>query len=84
MRRAPSLHEKPFPTGSQGYLRVEVAEDKAFQRVVTMPRTRVLAEADWICRIMVGNLEPAHIYWYRFIDSVWGHRRSGACAGSGF
>ena len=35
-----------------------------------MARTRVLAEADWICRIMVGNLEPAHICWYRFIDSV--------------
>jgi alkaline phosphatase D len=49
-------------------LTVEVAEDDAFERVVATARTRALAAADHTCRVLVGGLEPARTYWYRFID----------------
>lgn len=49
-------------------LTVEVAEDEAFKRVVATARTRALAAADHTCRVLVGGLQPARTYWYRFID----------------
>jgi alkaline phosphatase D len=49
-------------------LTVEVAEDAAFERVVASARTRALAAADHTCRVLVGGLAPARVYWYRFID----------------
>lgn len=49
-------------------LTVEVAEDEAFERVVARARTRALAAADHTCRVLVGGLEPARTYWYRFSD----------------
>jgi len=49
-------------------LTVEVAEDAAFERVVATARTRALAAADYTCRVLVGGLKPARIYWYRFLD----------------
>lgn len=48
---------------------VEVAEDSAFERLVTSTRTRALSVADHTCRVLVAGLEPACIYWYRFIDA---------------
>lgn len=48
---------------------VEVAEDFAFERLVTSTRTRALSLADHTCRVLVAGLEPARIYWYRFIDA---------------
>ena len=48
-------------------LTVEVAEDAGFQRVVAAERTRALAEADHTCRVLVGGLQPARTYWYRFV-----------------
>jgi alkaline phosphatase D len=48
---------------------VEVAEDSAFERLVTSTRTRALSLADHTCRVLVAGLEPARIYWYRFIDA---------------
>src|SRR5262245_23558416 len=48
-------------------LTVEVAEDAAFERVVVAEKTRALAEADHTCRVLVGGLRPAQVYWYRFI-----------------
>lgn len=48
---------------------VEVAEDSAFERLVTSSRTRALSLADHTCRVLVAGLEPARIYWYRFVDA---------------
>ena len=48
-------------------LRVEVAEDEAFARVVARAKTRALAAADHTCRVLVAGLQPARVYWYRFI-----------------
>jgi alkaline phosphatase D len=47
-------------------LTVELAEDAAFERVVATASTRALAAADHTCRVLVGGLEPARVYWYRF------------------
>ncbi|HTA65315.1 MAG TPA: alkaline phosphatase D family protein [Xanthomonadaceae bacterium] len=47
---------------------VEVADDPAFTRMVATATTRVLAQSDWTCRVLVGDLKPAHEYWYRFVD----------------
>jgi alkaline phosphatase D len=56
----------PGRSGRSVKLVVEVAEDPAFQRVVAATQVRALAEADWTCRVLVGRLRPATIYWYRF------------------
>jgi alkaline phosphatase D len=49
-------------------LQVEVAEDQRFEHVVAATRTRVSAGSDWTCRVLVGRLRPARVYWYRFAD----------------
>ncbi len=49
-------------------LLVEVADDPAFTRLVATATTRVQAKADWTCRVLVGDLQPAREYWYRFVD----------------
>lgn len=49
-------------------LRVEVAEDPSFERVVAKASTPVSASSDWTCRVLVGGLKPARVYWYRFTD----------------
>jgi alkaline phosphatase D len=49
-------------------LTVEVAIDPLFERVVATAPTRALAAADHTCRVLVGGLEPARTYWYRFTD----------------
>lgn len=50
-------------------LQVEVAEDRAFTRVISTASVPASSEADWTCRVLVGGLKPSHIYWYRFTDS---------------
>jgi alkaline phosphatase D len=47
-------------------LTVEVAEDEAFERVIASAPTRALAAADHTCRVLVGGLQPARTYWFRF------------------
>jgi alkaline phosphatase D len=59
---------RPFDTGERHALTVEVALDAAFRRVVATARAPVLAAADWTCRVLVGGLSPATVYWYRFTD----------------
>jgi len=49
-------------------LRVEVAEDLAFKRVVAATTTHASPAADWTSRVLAGGLKPAHVYWYRFAD----------------
>jgi alkaline phosphatase D len=56
----------PGPPGQLVKLTVEVAEDADFQRVVSTAAVRAFAEADWTCRVLVGHLQPATTYWYRF------------------
>jgi alkaline phosphatase D len=63
---------RPFPGAEDARLTVEVAEDARFQRVVATAKARVSAASDWTCRVLVGGLQPAREYWYRFTD------RSGA------
>lgn len=58
----------PRVSGSHASLRLEVAEDDAFSRVVSETRVSVSAAADWTCRVLVGGLKPARVYWYRFAD----------------
>jgi alkaline phosphatase D len=50
-------------------LTVEVAEDQAFQRVVAAAEVAVSALTDWTCRVLVGDLTPRTVYWYRFTDT---------------
>lgn len=68
---------RPFDTGAQGELTVEVAEDRDFARVVAIRRLRVLAATDWTARVLVGGLKPATIYWYRFTDATGAGSRIG-------
>jgi alkaline phosphatase D len=49
-------------------LNLEVSEDEAFSRVVATAETPVSAASDWTCRVLVGGLKSAHVYWYRFSD----------------
>jgi alkaline phosphatase D len=49
-------------------LSVEVAEDESFRRVVATAQVPLSAAADWSCRVLVGDLKPARVYWYRFTD----------------
>jgi alkaline phosphatase D len=61
----------------QAVLRVEVAEDEAFERVVASAPARVGRKSDWTCRVLVGGLKPDHVYWYRFADSEGAGSRIG-------
>ena len=57
-----------YPREGRNSLQVEVAEDNAFQRVISTANVPVSAAADWTCRVLVGGLKAAEIYWYRFTD----------------
>jgi alkaline phosphatase D len=60
---------RPYADGrKEANLLVEVADDPAFMRVIATATTRVLAQSDWTCRVLVGELHPAREYWYRFVD----------------
>src|SRR5690349_17165791 len=61
---------RPFANESQARLRVEVSEDEAFNRVVAAADVTVVAAADWTARVLVNNLKPACVYWYRFTDAL--------------
>lgn len=60
---------RPFAEGAREFLNVEVAEDEAFRRVVVTAKTPVSSAADWTARVLIGGLQPAHVYWYRFTDA---------------
>lgn len=56
-------------------VRVEVAEDEAFTRVIASAVAPVSAVSDWTCRVLAGGLKASRIYWYRFTDAAgWGSR----------
>lgn len=58
-------------------LTVEVALDMTFHKVVATTTTRALEESDGTCRVLVGNLRPATVYWYRFTDAQGNGSRIG-------
>jgi alkaline phosphatase D len=60
---------RPFADGTRQRLTVEVAEDEAFRRVIAHAPAPVSSAADWTTRVLIGGLEPARTYWYRFTDS---------------
>ncbi|HEY9027962.1 MAG TPA: alkaline phosphatase D family protein, partial [Burkholderiaceae bacterium] len=60
---------RPFAQGTRERLTVEVAEDEAFHRVVAQAPAPVCAASDWTTRVLIGGLEPARVYWYRFTDA---------------
>lgn len=68
---------RPFHSGSTARLHVEVSEDAAFSRVISTAHANIFAAADWTCRVLVGNLRPACVYWYRFIDQHGNASRRG-------
>src|ERR1700754_956640 len=68
---------RPFDQGDRHALKVEVAHDADFRRVVAKARAPVLAAADSTCRALVGGLSPATIYWYRFTDDTGAGSRVG-------
>jgi alkaline phosphatase D len=49
-------------------LSVEVSEDESFSCVVATTEAPISEASDWTCRVLVGGLKPAHVYWYRFTD----------------
>src|SRR5215831_1467508 len=59
------------------HLTLEVAEDQGFHLVVAKQNVPIAAEADWTCRVLVGGLKPARVYWYRFTDSEGNGSRVG-------
>ena len=69
---------RPYDDGREGAtLLVEVAEDPDFNRVLATTTAPILAEADWTCRVLVGDLPPAGEYWYRFVDDEGNGSRIG-------
>lgn len=59
---------RPFEE-AKGTLHVEVAQDEAFQQVVARSAVTVTPDTGWTVRVLVGNLKPSTIYWYRFSDA---------------
>ena len=60
---------RPFAQGTRQLLTVEVAEDEAFRRVITQAQAPVSSDSDWTARVLIGGLDPARVYWYRFTDT---------------
>jgi alkaline phosphatase D len=55
--------------GSEAKLDVEVSEDQLFTRVVATAKAPISDASDWTCRVLIGGLKPAQVYWYRFADN---------------
>src|SRR4029077_16511013 len=60
---------RPFAEGARQLLTVEVAEDEAFHRVIAHRPAAVSPAPDWTARVLIGGLEAARTYWYRFTDT---------------
>jgi len=65
------------PQSGPARLMVEVAEDPSFERVIATSAARAAGAADWTCRVLVGGLKPASVYWYRFADENGQGSRAG-------
>ena len=58
-------------------LTAEISEDESFRHVVATAHAPISQASDWTCRVLVGGLKPAHVYWYRFTDSEGNGSRVG-------
>src|SRR6266853_2880584 len=59
----------PQPVRTPNFkLNLEVAEDELFTRVIASQAAPISRDSDWTCRVLVGGLKPASVYWYRFSD----------------
>ena len=61
-RRAPG-------TAPAARLTVEVALDTDFRNVVSEQSVPLSEASDWTCRVLVGGLKAATVYWFRFTDA---------------
>jgi len=69
---------RPYSDGrNAAALLLEVAEDEDFARVVASVQSPVSQASDWTSRTLVGGLEPAQVYWYRFTDETGAGSRVG-------
>jgi alkaline phosphatase D len=69
---------RPFaPDAGASKITVELALDPGFDKVVASAVSSVHADADWTCRVLVGNLKPRTVYWYRFTDAQGNGSRIG-------
>jgi alkaline phosphatase D len=68
---------RPFAGSGRQLLKVEVAEDENFRRVIAKTTAPVSEASDWTTRVLVGKLKPAHVYWYRFTDAEGNGSRVG-------
>lgn len=69
---------RPYPDGHKDVLLlVEVAEDPEFSKVIATAAAKVSAASDWTSRVLVGHLDPAREYWYRFVDEEGNGSRIG-------
>jgi alkaline phosphatase D len=68
---------RPFATGDRAMLTVEIALDADFHKIIASVDAPVLAESDWTCRVLAAHLEPATVYWYRFVDAEGNGSRVG-------
>jgi alkaline phosphatase D len=60
---------RPFTDGTRQLLTVEISDEETFARVIAQAQTPVSSDADWTARVLIGGLEPARTYWYRFTDA---------------
>src|SRR5262245_17491695 len=75
--QGPGIGAPGVKSSERRVLTVEVAEDDGFRRVVAKASAPVSAESDWTARVLVGHLEPARVYWYRFTDGEGNGSRVG-------
>jgi alkaline phosphatase D len=68
---------RPYEAGDRHLLTVEVAEDEAFDRVISRAPAPVSAASDWTARVLAGGLKPSRTYWYRFTDTEGNGSRIG-------
>src|SRR5947207_747452 len=69
---------RPWSDGrTNARLSVEVATDAAFRHIVASATVPISAASDWTCRALVGGLEAARVYWYRFADEAGNGSRIG-------
>ena len=68
---------RPFESGDEGSLHVEVSLDETFDRIVAERSVPVRRASDWTCRVLVGGLRPDTAYYYRFSDLTGGGSRIG-------
>jgi alkaline phosphatase D len=68
---------RPFTQSSAAPLQLEVAADPEFRHIVAQGRASVCSDADWTCRVLIGGLQPARVYFYRFSDELGNGSRIG-------